>query len=143
MWRCAHTETTTASRERLWEIYARPTEWPSWDHEVLEVTVDGPFAMGTTGTLRPASGPSSKFTLTNVTPPVRFVDVAKLPLGSIVFDHDIEAAEETGLTRFTHTVTIDGLLTPLFSRVIGRRIAAELPKAMRALARLAEEPDGR
>ena len=40
-------------------------------------------------------------------------------------------------TRVTHRVTITGLTTPLFSRVIGRSIAKELPHTVRTLARMA------
>lgn len=53
------------------------------------------------------------------------------------FEHS--ALREGDRTRVTHRVTISGLTTPLFSRVIGRGIASGLPGAVAALARLAVE----
>jgi len=53
------------------------------------------------------------------------------------FEHS--ALREGDRTRVTHRVTISGLTTPRFSRVIGRGIAGGLPGAVAALARLAVE----
>lgn len=101
MWMFEHTETTSASPAQLWAHYAEPATWPEWDHETAAVTVEGPLAVGTRGTLKPVKGPATPFT-------------------------------------FTHSVTINGPLSPLFARVIGKKVAAGLPTAMRQLARLAE-----
>lgn len=71
-----------------------------------------------------------------MTPNVEFTDVSRLPLGRLTFTHTITPTA-TG-SRFTHRVMITGFLAPLYSRVIGRGIAAGLPTAMQTLARLAE-----
>lgn len=139
MWTFEHTELTSATPARLWAHYAEPTTWPEWDSETAGVTVQGPMAVGTRGTLKPAKGPATRFTFTEVTPEVGFTDVSRLPLARLTFAHHIEPTA-TG-SRFTHRVTIAGPLSPLFSRVIGRKIAANLPTAMRTLARLAEKDD--
>ncbi|WP_432946241.1 SRPBCC family protein [Kribbella sp. CA-253562] len=135
MWHFEHTEQTSATPEQLWAHYSEPTAWPQWDHGTAEVTVEGPFVVGTRGTLKPAKGPKAAFVLTEVTPLVSFTDTTKLPLTTMEFAHRIEVID--GVTHFTHSVTMNGALTPLFSRLIGRTIAAELPDAMRALAELA------
>jgi len=136
MWTVEHTETTSASPAQLWARYAEPTTWPEWDHETAAVTVQGRVAVGTRGTLKPVKGPATPFTFTEVTPEVGFTDVSRLPLARLTFTHLI-VPTPTG-SRFTHRVTINGPLSPLFARVIGRTIAAGLPTAMRQLARLAE-----
>jgi len=136
MWTFEHTETTTATPRQLWAHYADPTRWPRWDHEVTAVTVDGPMATGTRGTLKPRRGPKSSFIFSDVDPEVCFTDVSRLPLASLTFVHRIEPTE-TGC-RFMHRVSISGPLSPLFARIIGRSLQAELPTAMRTLARLAE-----
>ncbi len=141
MRRFEHTEETTATREALWERYADPPGWPEWDQETAEVTLDGAFTPGSTGSLRPATGPRVRFTLTDVSPPDGFTDVTRLPLARMTFTHRLE--EVTGGTRITHTVTITGPLSPLFGRVIGAKVAAGLPEAMRRLARLAEQAPAR
>ncbi len=136
MWAFEHTETTSATPPQLWARYAEPTTWPEWDHEIAAVRVQGPVAVGTRGRLKPVKGPGVSFTFTEVSAGVGFTDVSRLPLARLTLAHHIEPMT-TG-SRFTHRVTITGPLAPLFARVIGKTIAASLPTAMRALARLAE-----
>ncbi len=136
MWSFEHTEVTSVSPAELWVHYAEPATWPEWDHETAVVTVDGPLAVGTRGTLKPLEGPATPFRFTDVTPEVGFSDVSRLPLARLAFSHLIEPTS-TG-SQFTHRVTITGPLSPLFARVIGKKLAAGLPAAMRRLARLAE-----
>lgn len=136
MWTFEHTELTSATPAQLWARYAEPTTWPEWDKETASVTVQGPFVVGTRGTLKPVKGPATPFAFTEVNPEVGFTDVSRLPLARLTFTHHIEPTA-TG-SRFTHRVTITGPLSPLFARVIGKKVAASLPTAMRALARLAE-----
>jgi len=136
MWTFEHTETTTATPAQLWARYADPPSWPEWDHEIAAVTVQGPMAVGTRGTLKPVKGPATTFTFSEVSREVGFTDVSRLPLARLTFSHLIEPTA-TGC-RFIHRVSISGPLSPLFARVIGRSVAAGLPVAMRELARLAE-----
>lgn len=137
MWTFQHTETTTATPEQLWQLYQDPTTWPEWDHQLEDVTVDGPFETGSTGTIKPVGGPRTKFRMVEVTEKVSFTDVTRLPLGKMRFDHWIEPGVSD--TSFVHRVTITGPLTPLFARVIGRKVADDLPAAMRTLAARAEQ----
>lgn len=137
MWEFRHTETTAATPEQLWRRYADPPTWPEWDHETESVTLDGPFAAGTTGKLKPVGGPKTKFRVLEVTDRRSFTDVSFLPLAKMHFSHTIDPA--AGGASITHAVKISGPLSPLFARVVGKRIAAELPQAMRRLGTLATE----
>lgn len=137
MWTFEHTETTAATPEQLWQLYQDPTTWPEWDHQLEAVTVDGPFETGATGTIKPVGGPRTKFRMVEVTEKVSFTDVTRLPLATMRFDHRIE--QGVGGTSFVHRVTITGPLSPLFARVVGRKVADDLPVAMRTLAARAEQ----
>ena len=136
MWTFEHSETTSATPAQIWARYVEPSTWPQWDHETATVTIEGPFAVGTRGRLKPVKGPAAPFAFTEVTPEVSFTDVSRLPLARLTFSHLIEPIP-TG-SRFTHRIEITGPLSPLFARVIGSNIAASLPTAMKQLARLAE-----
>ncbi len=136
MWSFEHAETTSATPDRLWALYAEPTTWPRWDQEIAAVTVQGPVAVGTRGRLTPVTGPAAWFTFTEVDPGVGFTNVSRLPLARLTLVHHIEATAAG--SRFTHQVTITGPSSPLFARVLSRSLAAGLPTAMRNLARLAE-----
>lgn len=136
MWEFQHTETTAATPEQLWRRYSDPGSWPEWDAETERVTLHGPFEAGTKGELKPVGAPSTKFQMLEVDEPVSFSDVSYLPLAKMHFAHRIEPADDG--TRFTHHVTISGPLSPLFARVIGRKVAKGMPTAMRKLGQLAE-----
>lgn len=95
------------------------------------------MAVGVQGSLTPVKGPATPFTFTEVEPERGFVDVSRLPFTRMTFEHRILPTKDG--CRFTHRVTISGLLSSLFARVIGRNVSAGLPTAMQALARLAEK----
>jgi hypothetical protein len=126
-----------AATSRLWKRYADPPTWPEWDHETESVTLDGPFAAGTTGKLKPVGGPKTKFRILEVTERRSFTDASFLPLAKMYFSHTIDPA--AGGASITHAVKVSGPLSPLFARVVGKRLAAELPQAMRRLGALAAE----
>lgn len=52
-----HTVYMSASPESIWAQWSDVTTWPVWDRGVEYVSLEGPFAVGTKGTLKPACGP--------------------------------------------------------------------------------------
>jgi hypothetical protein len=135
MWSAEASAVTPAGPESVWALYEQVSGWKEWDHEVESSRLDGPFQVGSAGVLKPRGGPASKFRLTGVTPGRGFSDVTRLPLATLAFEHTL--TPESSGTRIHHRVTIRGPLAFLFSRVIGRKIAAGLPSAVAALARAA------
>jgi hypothetical protein len=126
-----------AQPEHVWPFYADTSRWLEWDHELSDVKLEGPFAAGTKGALKPKDGPRTRFVLSAVEPLKGFSDTSFLPLASMDFEHKLEPVAEG--TRLTHIVTIRGPLTFVWRRVIGRKIAAQLPTAMQTLAQLATQ----
>jgi len=72
-----------------------------------------------------------------VEPQQRFASKAKLPGGTLVFEHMVEPTD--GGARITHRATLDGPLTFLWSPVIGRIIKRGMPDGVDLLAELAVE----
>ena len=70
-------------------------------------------------------------------PQQRFASKAKLPGGTLVFEHMVEPTD--GGARITHRATLDGPLTFLWSPVIGRIIKRGMPDGVDLLAELAVE----
>jgi hypothetical protein len=136
VWTFEHTETTDASAQQLWSRWSAPLTWGEWDHSLREVTAVGPFDVGTRGTVRRVSGPRTTFVLTRVDELEGFTLMSPLPLGTLTLDHQITPGTEP--LRFTHRVTITGAMALLFGRILGRRIAGDLPDSMRRLAGLSE-----
>lgn len=137
MWSSEHTEYTSAPTEAVWALWSEVETWPEWDAGLEYVTLERPFAVGASGTLKPKGGPKVAFELTDVRAGEGFADETKLPLSRMRFEHS--ATREGDRTRITQRVTISGLGTPLFSRVIGRGIARDLPETLRALGQMAAD----
>lgn len=136
-WSTEASQVVRASRETIWRLWSDVERWSDWDEQVAWSKIDGPFAVGTRGKLKPKSGPASKFELLDVRPGEAFADRTFLPGTFLDFTHRLEEVE--GGVRITHTASFSGPLAFLFSRIIGRaKIAAALPRAVTKLAALAE-----
>lgn len=86
--------------------------------------------------LKPKGGPKTRFVLTEVTALQSFTSKSRLPLGSLQVAHSLRITS-AGL-EVSHSATIKGPLTFLFSRIIGAKLAASQPQAIEQLVALAE-----
>lgn len=131
-----HTEETTAPPEAVWSVWQDVASWNTWDHGIEYSTIDGPFAAGTMGILKPKGGPLVKTMLTKVVPLKMFVDESQLFLGRITVAHFME--REGGKTQVTHQIEMNGPLALLYAILIGRNMRKNLPQEMRAMIKKAE-----
>ncbi len=130
-WRYTHTITAKIEPEQIWAAYADVATWPMWDTELESCRLEGPFAVGSHTPFTPNGRREMIGTLTICEPNKRFVDVTKLPLATLTFDHVLEPTP-AGL-KITHTVVISGPLTFLWRRIIGSKIECHLASAMQQL----------
>ena len=133
-----HTLETTALPQNIWARWANPSTYPEWDEAVEWAKLNGEFKVGTTGELKTkASGPMA-FTITDLEEGRAFSDLTRLSLARLRFHHQLEM---TGMgTRLTHRIEVEGPLAWVWGMVLGSKMQAALPIAMRKLARLAEHP---
>jgi uncharacterized protein YndB with AHSA1/START domain len=131
----SHAIVTQATPEALWRLYADPTTWPSWDPDAEHITLDGPFATGSTGTMKFTGQDPLTYVLEDVEPNARFTDVTSVPGATIRFGHRIELTDHG--TRLTHELRIDA--EDPFAQQLGAMISADIPDSMTRLAQLAEE----
>jgi len=127
---------TRALPEAVWQIWADVENWNSWDHGIEYSTLEGPFAVGTKGRLKPQGGPPVHTELTAVEFPRSFVDESQLPLTRIIVSHQME--REGSMTKVTHRVEMKGFLSPLFAILIGRKMKRNMLQEMEAMVRKAE-----
>lgn len=135
MWQFSHALTTSKTPEQIWQRYASPETWHTWDHETEWAKLNGPFAAGSTISFKAKGGPQISTFIATCEPNQRVTDVTKFFLATLVFDHVLEPTAEG--TRVTHTVTISGPLTFFWKRVVGYNIAAGLPTSMQNLVNAA------
>lgn len=140
MWPVTHTEITTARPQDIWALWEAVPRWTQWDEGLDAVSIDGPFAVGATGHIKPTGGPRLKFALIEVDAGRAFTDETRLPLCKLRFAHTL-ATEEDGRTAVTLTVSFHGPLRRLFQRVIGKDIAKDLAPQLRRLVDIAESAD--
>jgi hypothetical protein len=132
-----HTVETSASPEKIWEVWQDVKNWNSWDHGIEFSTIDGPFAKGTKGTLKPKGGPLVNTELTKVESLKMFVDESKLFLAKILVSHYL--TESNGKTIVTHQIEMKGPLAFVFAFLIGRTMKKNLPQEMAAMVKAAEQ----
>jgi Polyketide cyclase / dehydrase and lipid transport len=129
-----------APASRIFAIYANVADWPRWDPDAKAASIDGPFETGATGVVVPHGGPKSKIIFSRVIRDQGFVVDCRLPLCAMRFDYSLEPqrAGEGGATRVTHAVSFEGLLSPIFGRLIGSGMKKTMPRALARLKALAE-----
>lgn len=134
MWPVTHTEITDAPPAAVWRLWESVPRWPEWDEGLDAIEFAGALTVGSAGRITPTGGPSWPFTIISAEPGVRFTDETRLPLCRLRFAHELGEAGG-GRTAVTITVSFHGLLAPLFRRVIGKDIAADLgPQTARLVA---------
>jgi hypothetical protein len=132
-----HSFATAASTAAVWRLYSDVSRWPSFDADAERIELDGPFAVGSRGTMKLRGQDPLPFTLTEVEPERLFTD--ETPVGDAVVRvrHLLDPAD--GGTRITYKVEIEG--PEPFAAQLGAMITADIPQTMARLARVAEEGD--
>ena len=114
-----HSIETDAPATTIWSLYEDVTTWPSWDADAEVITRDGPFAAGSTGTMKFRGQDTLAYTLTKVEPLREWID--ETPVGDIV-------------VRVSHRLDPEAMATG-----IGAAITADFPATMESLIALAKE----
>jgi hypothetical protein len=133
-----HTLETTALPENIWAFWADVPGYKEWDDGIEWARLSGGFKVGASGELKPSGGRPTAFTITEMEEGRSFSDLTRLPFARLRFQHSLEP---TGMgTRLTHRIEVEGPLAWIWAQVLRPSFEANLPAAMRKLARLAEQP---
>jgi hypothetical protein len=135
-----HSRVIDASAATIFAIYADVANWPMWDPDAKSASIEGPFVSGAIGQVVPHGGPTSKLHFTQVVDQKSFQVQCKLPLCTMRFDYGLQP--KGAATLATHRVTFEGLLAPVFGRLIGSGMRKTLPKALDQLAALSRQREG-
>lgn len=136
VWSASHTQTTTASPKALWQHYTTVANWPKEDTSLATAKLEGDFAVGSKIVMKPKGAPKSSVTITKVVPMRFYSTQGSIPLGKLLFTHEITQSGKT--TSFTHTITITGPLRKLFVKMVAQKLANNLPAKMANIAKIAE-----
>jgi hypothetical protein len=126
-----------ASAEKVFSLYGDVKNWSAWDPDVKASSIEGEFISGAIGMLQPSSGPKAKIAFTEVVPNSSFTVESKLPLCVMRFEHELSSHSDG--TKVVHRVIFEGLLSPLFGRLIGSQIQKGLPHTLQGLKHASEQ----
>jgi Polyketide cyclase / dehydrase and lipid transport len=125
----------TAPPSAIFERWADVATWPQWNADTEWVRLDGAFAQGGTGLLKPKGGPKVKFVIDKLTD-TEFVDVSRLVGARLTFSHRVIPTADGCLVDVA--ITMSGPLAWLWNRILGKGLAASVQPDLDSLARAAE-----
>ena len=128
----------SASPDRVWRIWSDVGTWRHWNPDVLSVELEGPFVSGARGQMTTKAGGTHKITLRNVQAGRSFeLETAPIPLGRFLFECELRPASG-GASTISQSITIGGPLGPVYSAMMGSRIAAGFEPILSGLKAAAE-----
>lgn len=124
--------TSASAPAAFFARWADMATWPQWNTDTEWVRLDGPFAQGATGVLKPKGGPKVRFEVSVLVPGREFTDVSRLFGARLTFRHLV--SEGAAGTRVDVRVTLTGPLAPLWNLVLGKGVRASLRQDLDRLA---------
>ena len=138
MWTKSHTVITKdATREQMWQLFADVNNWHKWDAGIEYASMEGRFEKGNFFYLKPKKGPKVKIELIETITNRKFTDLTKFPLARMTGEHTFEDTPQ-GL-KITTKMTVTGLLTFLWVKIVAADIVASLPEEMVAQVKAASK----
>ena len=133
---------TSASPAAVWKVWSDTTTWPQWNPDVQAMTLNGPFAAGTTGTMKTKQG-TRQVQLAEVVPGRSFrLETSVIPLTRFAFECQVVAGP-AGKTTISQAIRVGGPLGSVVGGMMGRQIADTFSALLQGLARQAEAAEGR
>lgn len=130
-----------ASQNTIFAILTDINHWPDWDPEVVSTDFQKPVQQGATGKLKPKDAPKTTIKVTELTPDQSITIESKMPLCTLSFVHELNTHKNqtnSEKTRVTYDVFFDGLLAPIWQKLIGGGIQKGLAKTLAGLKQKAE-----
>lgn len=136
MWYTEISKTTKATKEQIWKIWSDVNNWHVWDEDLEYANLEGDFTLHTRGSVKSKGAPKNKFVIIECEKYSRFTNRTTLPLCKIDFIHILTQTSD-GL-MLTHRIEMKGMLSFLFSKIIGVAINKGLSQSVQNLIKLAE-----
>jgi hypothetical protein len=139
MWTYEHSAETSAALDAIFALFQNVSTWPQWNPGVESMVLDGPFAAGTTGTMKVPGQEPMRMRLVSVDPAHGFEDETPIPdAGIVVHVRHVLTPLESGGTRITYGMTIDGPAADAVGPQLGPEITNDFPAVVAALIAMAE-----
>ena len=130
---------TSASADKVWQVWSDVNAWPEWNPDMREARLDGPLQQGTRGMINTRSGGKHDVVVTMVEPGRAF----ELESGAMPGTRMAIRASITPLAngaRMTQAFEPRGLLAPIVGSMMSGAILGTFDKVLAGLASKVEAP---
>lgn len=131
-----HTADTSATAAQVWARYVDVATWSQWNAGVAAVSLDGPFAAGTTGTLTPPGGEPLPFRIVAAEPGRSYTSETNIAETVTLRSRSVLTPLPAGGTRISQHSELVGPAAGYFAASFGPALAAGVPRTVTALAGL-------
>ena len=128
---------TSASPEKVWNVWSDMSTWGEWNPNVSTMEWQGAFQSGTTGVMNTRAGQHHKMRLVDVYPGRGFALETKVVPGTM-FRFNCRIEPSNGKTKISQHVEVKGPLGPILGGMMGPQVAKEFGTLLRNLAQKAE-----
>lgn len=127
MWKKTYSVLTKeVTKEQIWKLITDIDRWKEWDDTVEYSNILGEFKEGESFILKPKGGPKVRIKIIEMIPFQKFTDLTLFPLAKMYGEHFYEETEN-GL-KIKVTMTVTGLLSGLWIKLVARDIVKNLPE---------------
>ncbi|PAK12960.1 polyketide cyclase/dehydrase [Burkholderia ubonensis] len=133
MWTCEKSIDIDATPERIWNLFRDVAGWPRWNNGIEQIEIHGPFADGTTFTMKVPDADSFTSVLLEVRENASFIDETIIDGTRVVVRHEISTMP-SGNVRVTYGTEITGPKADEFGPVV----TGDFEDVLKSLKSLAE-----
>jgi Polyketide cyclase / dehydrase and lipid transport len=120
MWTHHYQQKTDLTAAELWPVLANIAGWAAIDENIESIQLEGVAAKGAKFCLKPKGGPGLDFTIGDFEPPTTYSDICQMPLATMQTTHRLIPGE---MTTIEIQIVIEGILSPLWGLLVGRKHA--------------------
>jgi uncharacterized protein YndB with AHSA1/START domain len=132
MWSIEHEIEADVQPKAIWRAWTEVEQWPRWNADIERISIDGPFATGSTITMTPKGQETVELRIAEAVESERFVDEADVG-GTIVRTTHLIDRRADGRVRIVYRLEASG---PAEDQ-IGPAVSADFPETLASLAEYA------
>ncbi|WP_029920564.1 SRPBCC family protein [Nevskia soli] len=136
MWTHEDSIETSAAPSRVWKLFSDVARWKDWNAGIEAIEIHGPFAAGTTFTMKPPGQDAFTSTLVEVRENEGFVDEAVVEDVRVLVNHGLLRLASGG-ARITYGTRI----TAPGAETFGPMVTSDFPEVLAALKAVAERAE--
>jgi Polyketide cyclase / dehydrase and lipid transport len=120
----------------VWHTLIDVQHWHLWDTEILEANLEGAFIKGAKGNMKPKTGPTLKFYISECNNHQSYTINVMMPVGELVIKRSL--TEVNSKIHFTDDIAFTGFFKYIFGLMLGGQFRKVLPDVMNNFKRIAE-----